>query len=145
MQILLRSFLPYYLEQRVLLEKPTGSQLGKKFPALRETRWSITTFSRARQLSLSWARLIQSMHLHPTSRRYILLLSIHLRLDLPSRLLPSGLPSKTLYAPLLSPICGACPARLILHDSISRIIFVEYRSVSSSDVGWIHLSHCRDW
>jgi hypothetical protein len=28
---------------------------------------------------------------------------------------------------------------------ISRILFVEYRSVSSSDLGWINLSHYRYW
>ena len=126
------------MEQRVLLEKPTGSQLGKKFPALYGTRWSITAFSRARLLSLYSARLIQPMHLHPTSRRSILILSSHLRLGLPSSLLPSGLPSKTLYTPLLSPIRAACPDRLILHDLISRIVFGEYRSVGSTDMGWIN-------
>ena len=40
---------------------------------------------------------------HPTSWRYILILSFHLCLGLPSGLLPSGFSTKTLYAPLLSP------------------------------------------
>jgi hypothetical protein len=40
---------------------------------------------------------------HPTSRRSILI-SFHLRLGLPSGLPPSGVPSSTLYALLLSPI-----------------------------------------
>jgi hypothetical protein len=40
---------------------------------------------------------------HPTSLRSILILSFHLRLGLPSGLVPSRLPSNTLYAPLLSP------------------------------------------
>ena len=40
---------------------------------------------------------------HPTSWRSILILYFHLRLGLPSGLKPSGLPTKTLYTPLLSP------------------------------------------
>ena len=43
----------------VLLEKLTGSQLVKKFPAFYRTRRFITAFSSAHHLSLSWARSIQ--------------------------------------------------------------------------------------
>jgi len=48
---------------RVLLEKLTVSQLVK-FPAIYETGKFITAFTSARQLSLSWSRLIQSMPPH---------------------------------------------------------------------------------
>ena len=43
------------------------------------------------------------MPLHPTSWRSILILSSHLSLSIQSGFFPSGLPTKTLYAPLFSP------------------------------------------
>jgi len=46
---------------RVLLEKLTGSQLVKKFPAFYGSRMFITAFTTARHLYLSYARSIQSM------------------------------------------------------------------------------------
>ena len=52
---------------RVLLEKLTGSQLVKKFPAFYGAQRFITAFTSARHLSLSWARSIQSMPPHPAS------------------------------------------------------------------------------
>ena len=71
-----------------VLEKLTGFQLVKKFPALYGTRRFITAFTSARHLSLSWASSIQSISPHPTSWRSILILSSHLRLALPSGLFP---------------------------------------------------------
>jgi len=49
--------------------------LAKKFPAFNGTWKFITAFTSARQLSLYWARSIQSMPFHPTSWRSILILS----------------------------------------------------------------------
>ena len=97
---------------RFLLEKLNGLQLVKKFPAFHGTRRFITSLTSVRHLSLSWASPIQSIYLHPTSWRSILILSIHLCLGLPIGLLPSGFPSKTLYTPLSSPICATCPAHV---------------------------------
>jgi len=51
---------------RVLLEKLTGLQLVKKFPAFYGTRRYITPFTSARHLSLSRASSIQSISPHPT-------------------------------------------------------------------------------
>ena len=68
---------------RVLLEK-----LVKKFPAFHGTRRFITALTSVRHLSLSWANPIQSIYPHPTSWRFILILSTHLRLDLPSGSFP---------------------------------------------------------
>ena len=75
---------------RVLLEKLTGLQLVKKFPAFYGTRKFITALTSVRHLSLSCASPIQSTYPHPTSWRSILILSTHLPLGLPSGLFPSG-------------------------------------------------------
>jgi hypothetical protein len=106
----------------VLLEKLTGSQLVKKFPAFYGIQRFITAYASARQLSLSRASSIQSTPPHPTSWRYILLLSSHLRLGLLSGLFPSGFPTKILYTPLLSPVRATCPVHPILLDFITRKI-----------------------
>ena len=106
--------LTYSTMCRVILEKLTGLQLVKKFPAFHGTRKFITALTSVRQLSLSWASPIQSIYPHPTSWRSILILSTHLRLGLPSGLFLSGFPTKTLYTPLYSPIHATWPAHLIL-------------------------------
>ena len=98
---------------RVLLDKLTGLQLVKKYPAFHGTRRFITALTSVRHLSLSCASPVQSIYPHPTSRRSILTLFTHLRLDLPSGLFPSGFPTKTLYTPLSSPIRTTCPAHLL--------------------------------
>ena len=113
---------------RVLLEKLTGLQLVKKSPAFYGTRRFITALTSVRHLYLSWVSPIQCKYPHPTSWRSILILSIHLRLGLLSGLFPSGFPTKTLYAPISSPIRATCPAHLILLDFITRAILGEEQS-----------------
>ena len=123
-RLLLTYLLTYLLTPwcRVLLEKLTGLQQVKKFPAFHGTRRFITAFTSVRHLSLSWASPIQSIYPHPTSWKFILILSTHLRLGLPSGLFPSGFPTKTLYTPLSSPIRATCPAHLM--HVITDIIFI---------------------
>ena len=118
---------------RVLLEKLTGLQLVKKLPSFHGIRRFITALTSLRHLFLSWASPIQSIYTHPTSWSSVLILSAHIRLGLPSGLLPPGFPSKTLYTPLSSPIRATCPAHLIILDFITRTILgEEYKSFSSS-------------
>jgi hypothetical protein len=57
--------------------------------------------------------------------RHVLILSFHLRVDLPSSRFLSGLPSKTLYAFLFFHMRAVYPAHIHLLDLINPIIFVE--------------------
>ena len=124
---LLACLLTYLLTPwcRVLLEKLTGLQLVKKFPAFYGTRMFITALTTTCHLSLSWASSIQSIPAHHTSWRSVLILSSHLRLGLPSGLFPSGFPTKTLYTPLLSTLRVTCPAHLIILDLITEQYWVS--------------------
>ena len=128
---LLTSFLPYLLTacSRVL-EKLTGSQLVKKFPACNGNRKFITAFTSVCYLSLSLARSIKSMA--PTSH----LLKTNLNIILPSRpgsskwSLSLSFPTKTLYTPLLSPINDTCPPISFFFFCHPIVFFEEYRSVN---------------
>jgi hypothetical protein len=112
---------------RVVLEKLTGLQLFKKFPAFYGTERFITAFTSAHHLSLSWASSIQSLPPYPTSWRSISILSSHLRLGLPSGLRFSH--QNPVYSSSL-PIRSTCPVHLIL-DFITRTILGNvYRSLS---------------
>ena len=102
---LLTYFLTYLLTYlltpwcRVLLEKLTGLQLVKKFPAFHGTRMFITAITSVCHLSLPWASPIQSIYPHITTWRSILIISTQLGLGLPSGFFPSGFPTNNLYTP----------------------------------------------
>jgi hypothetical protein len=71
----------------------------------------------------------------------ILMLSIHLRLDLPSDLFPSGFLTNNLYTLFFSPIRSTCPTHLILLYFIILIILdEEYKSCRSSLCSFLHLT-----
>jgi hypothetical protein len=110
---------------RVLPEKLTSSQLLKKFTAFHTTRRFITIFIKARHLSLSWTRLIESVPpthyskshfniIHPSTPRSFKW-SSSLRF-----------PPKILYAALLSPMRVTWPDYLSFLDFITRMTLIRY-------------------
>ena len=126
---------------RVLLEKLTGLQLVKKFPAFHGTRRFITALTSIGHLSLSWASPIQSIYPHPTPWRSIQILSTHLHLGLPSGLLPSGFPTKNLYTP--SPRPYAPHAQPISFFSILSYIYEVFsNSIRIGIVVVVHWVGC---
>jgi hypothetical protein len=123
----------------LLLGKLSGLQLVKKFPAFLEPKGSLPHSQVPPNLSLSRANSIHSIPPHPTSWRSILILSSHLPLGVPSGDFRLGLSTKTLYAPLLSPIRAICPTHLTFLDFITlTIVGEEYSSLSSSLCSFLH-------
>ena len=78
-------------KRSVLPSKLPVSQLAKKFY---RTRRPVTTFTNSLNFSLSWIRRIHFTPSHNVSWRYVLILSFHLSLDLPSSLLLPGYTTK---------------------------------------------------
>ena len=111
---------------RGLSEKLSGLRLLKKFSAFYGTPRFIAAFTTTHHLSLSWARSSQAMTpTHPTCLRSILILSFHLFLRLPSGLLPSGFPTKTLCATSRLVYSATYPAHLSILGFITRMIFAR--------------------
>jgi len=82
-------------------------------------------FTRARHWSLSWVKCVQTISSHPLSLWSILIVSSHLRLGLPSGLLPSLFPNKILHDFLVSSMRATCPSHLPAQDLVTLIIFGE--------------------
>jgi hypothetical protein len=80
---------------------------------------------KALQLVPILSRWIQSIPPPPVSLRSLLILFSHICLGLPSGLLHSGFPTKTLPAFLGSPRCATCSANLKLLNLIILITFGE--------------------
>jgi hypothetical protein len=103
------------------------SQLVKTLPPFYGTQVFFAAFTRSRHLSLSWARSIQSMTLHPTSWRYILILSYHLRLGLRRS-------SFTQVYPLKPCKNHSCPPYVLHAPSISflsLLVYIRYKLCKS--------------
>ena len=133
--------LPYLLTpwSRVLLEKPTGFQLVKKFPAF---LWNPKVHYLIHKFLPPVPILSQLNPVHSPTTHF---LKIHLNIILPSM---PGSPKWSLsfrfphQSPVYTsplPIRATCPAHLILLDFITRTILgEEYRSLSSSLCNFLH-------
>ena len=115
---------------RVHLQKLTAAQIVMKFHIFYGNWKLITMFTIVQHLSLSWARLFQSMPYHPISWRSILILSSHI----PNALLPSDFPMKTLYTFIFTTTYAIWPTHLIFFDLITQTAFGEEKNSSSSSL-----------
>jgi hypothetical protein len=120
-------FLTYSMEQSPSWEVNRFSA-SQEFSRILWNPRFITALTSARHLSLSWASSVQSIPPHPTSTRFILMLSSHLNLGLP-------MVSYTLSFPHQNPGHASLPP-YTLHAwpiSFSSILSPEQYRVRSTD------------
>jgi hypothetical protein len=113
-------------------------------------RMSITMYTKALHLSLSWGRSIQSTQLQPTSLRSILILSSHVRLSLHNGLFLSEFRTINLYSfffvpyvPPIMPISSSLTSSFLAkgtrieaaHYAVYSYLVVTARSHFTSIVG----------
>jgi hypothetical protein len=111
--------------RKFLFQKITVSQLIKKFPSFYRTLKFLTTFITAHHPFLFWTAWIHLISSHSVSLRYILILSSHFRLVLPSGLFPSRFSTKIVCElPHVSWPC-ACSTELTNLDLIIIIIILK--------------------
>jgi len=104
-----------------VLEKLKASYHLKKFAAFYGTGRSNTLFQIATLVQIL-SHVSTILALHSISWLSIWILLFYLRLGLPSDIFPLGFHTKTLYAPLPSPVRATCPANPILCYFITRIL-----------------------
>jgi hypothetical protein len=131
--------LTYSFHGAVLLEKRTGPQLVKKFPAF---LWNPKVRYRIHKCPPPIPILSQ---LDPARVPTSHFLEVHLNIILPSMpgsskwYLSLRFPPSKPCIRLSSPLRATCPTHLILLDFITRTIFaVKYRSLSSSLCSFLH-------
>ena len=116
-----------------LCKKHINSILAKKFSTFYGSQGFITTPIRSHHVPIpNHINVVIAALTRPISWRLILMSSSHLCLELPCGLLPSGFPTKTLYAPLLTSIRTKYPTHLNLTAFTTQIYGKHSRSQSSS-------------
>ena len=116
----------------VLLEKLTGFAATQEISRI-SMNPKVHYRTNKRRPPVSILHQPKQVHIpYHTSWRSTLILFIHLFLGLPSGLVPSIFPTKTLYKNLSSPIRATCPTHLILLHFITHTLLCEQYKSSHS-------------